>query len=180
MTVNEVMIWENAKHSIKPCLYNAKADMDLKRSAAEYGFDDLVIVPMIEVDETHVAKVTESLVWTWGVTEEDVFKAAEKNACGYTITDLSLLIDAPATPYKTVVVTTAPEVGFGAYGIIPKRKELEQMFPDGYIAIPSSIHEFIVVPREAGDYDVVRAMIQSINMSYVKPSEQLSDHPYYF
>lgn len=174
--------WEEVKETIRPHLYNKKTAAEVSVSAADYGFDDLIIVPVVEFGGGWFTKVTESLIKAWGVARSDVFKAAAENAKDkFEIRDLSEMIPVPAmSPFKILVVTNRWGINYGAYGIIPKRNELIAEFPNGYIAIPSSVHEFLVVPREAGDDSTIRAMINEVNTTVVNPDEWLGDHPYFF
>ena len=41
--------WETAKNYIRPRLYNKAINAEVSRSAEPYGFDDLVIVPCLEM-----------------------------------------------------------------------------------------------------------------------------------
>ena len=48
-----------------------------------------------------------------------------------------------------------------------------------YLAIPSSVHEFLIMPMdESGSFREMAAMIQIVNQTAVSKEEILSDHPY--
>lgn len=48
-----------------------------------------------------------------------------------------------------------------------------------YLAIPSSVHEFLIMPMdESGSFREMAAMIQEVNQTAVSKEEILSDHPY--
>ena len=49
---------------------------------------------------------------------------------------------------------------------------------DDFYILPSSIHEWIVVPASVQDPDVLRSIVQEINGSTVDEAEQLSDSVY--
>lgn len=171
--------WETAKNYIVPRLYNKAINADVSKSAEPYGFDDLVIVPCVEVEMDGglaTVKLTKELLWAWGVTEEDAFKAAEANLPEYTIINVNELVGEPGG-VKMYAVTT-PRAAFGAYGIIPLRKEIEKLFPDGYMVVPSSVHEVICTEKQ--EADGTAAIIGSVNGTLVDPREQLGTHPYYF
>ena len=58
--------------------------------------------------------------------------------------------------------------------------EVADMFDDDVYLIPSSIHEFIVVPASVFVGMDFAKMIKNVNDSVLAPKEILSDHPYYF
>ena len=47
-----------------------------------------------------------------------------------------------------------------------------------FYALPSSVHEWIVVPRNIGDLDILRIMVREVNATVVDPKEKLSDDVY--
>ena len=65
---------------------------------------------------------------------------------------------------------------FGAYSIIAKLDELKERFTNGFIVLPSSVHEVIVV--EVPDGEELDNMVQEVNDGYVNLEEQLSGHAY--
>ena len=173
--------WETAKEYIRPRLYNKAKAEGVYKSAAFYGFDDLVIVPYAEFDAKGgkaAVKVTPELIWHWGVPEEDVYKAAEANATGYEFIDMASLI--PFMAEMPMWVATNADSYYGAYAAIVLRDEIKAKFPDGYIAIPSSVHEFIIVPKDAGDNASITEMIGAVNAAEVATPDQLGTHPYFF
>lgn len=51
---------------------------------------------------------------------------------------------------------------------------------DFYI-LPSSVHEVLIVPKEAGmDFKDLEAMVQEVNATQVAPQDKLSDHVYQY
>lgn len=46
--------------------------------------------------------------------------------------------------------------------------------------MPSSIHEFIVVPKSLGEPRDLTEMVKNINEDVVEPDERLSNDVYYF
>ena len=171
--------WETAKNYIRPRLYNKAINAEVSRSAEPYGFDDLVIVPCLEMvikDGIATVKLTKELLWSWGITEEDAFKAAEANLPEYIIIDINEYVGISGG-VKMYAVTT-PTSAFGAYGIIPMRKEIEKLFPNGYMVVPSSVHEVICTEKQ--EAEKTAEIIGCVNGELVDPREQLGTHPYYF
>lgn len=178
--------FDKTKAKLRARLYNAKTNVEVKKSATEYGFDDLIIVPYIENinmnDSNGSIKVTKNLVEKWGVSEEEVIKIAEENSANESIiTTMAEALGFPDIPgLPTMLVLTNDSKSYGAYSIIAKRAEISNRFREnGFIVIPSSIHEVIVVENTDG-VDPITAMVKEVNASEVRPEEQLSDHAYEF
>ena len=91
-------------------------------------------------------------------------------------------IDTPDTP--GVFVLTSKNMPFGARLIlVPEAIEtLERIFNGEFYAIPSSIHELILVDKDniegMGGIEYANTIIKEVNSSVVGPDEVLSDHLY--
>lgn len=57
--------------------------------------------------------------------------------------------------------------------------KLEQLFPEGFYVIPSSVHEVLIVPNN-GEMDPKRLgeMVREVNRAEVEREEVLSDRVY--
>lgn len=65
------------------------------------------------------------------------------------------------------------------YEQIPKL--IAEQLKDQYYLLPSSIHEFLIIPmKEAPEPERLRAMVREINATQVDAEERLSDDIYYF
>lgn len=196
------MNYEDVKGSIKARLYNAEAEIKaIKRSAEPYGFDGLVIVPVIEYGEVAddgafaSAKVTSELLEMWDVTEDEVFEVAITNL-DYTITTIrDILAESfrkEGMPEELIdmmlpddggmpmwVVTNATKF-YGASSVIPATKELITKFPEGYVALPSSVHEVIIVPKSDHDTEELNEIVRQVNSTVLEDKDYLSDDVYEF
>ena len=52
-----------------------------------------------------------------------------------------------------------------------------ELFPNGYVVLPSSVHEVIVRELDM-DPDELSKLVQTVNAEQVDPEEQLSNHAY--
>jgi len=182
--------FNKAKQFLSLRLYNADNEYEIYKSASEYGFDDLIIIPVLTGFMPNASmKVGESFIETWGVSEEEVFATAEANtnADDYSIISMTEItsgmmgIDPAEIPQPEMdmyIITNSGRM-FGAYGAIVLKDKLKERFPDGYIVIPSSIHEVIVVPNIGND-DEIRQIINEVNATVVAPDEVLGSKPYVF
>lgn len=195
--VSWICDYEKVKPRLQARLYNQKTKAEVFRPATEYGFDDIIIIPYISIemeDGNGAAQVRESHLKQWGVTATEVIDTAIKNLqyeqkiISMTEFLLSMLFkgDAPETPdcfEDPIVIVTNKTLCYGASSILTVTKELQKRFPDGYVVIPSSVNECIVI-GECEDMELqlenVTQMVREVNASEVKPEEVLSDHAYYF
>ena len=180
--------FDKMKGHLKARLYNKATVAEVSKSASEYGFDDLIIVPYLEITLNGgygAIKVLENHLETWGKTAEEVIAIAEENSANETmITSMAEMLGMssdmlpPGTPMMMVVSNDSEACG--AYGIIAKMEYLKEKFPEGFAVLPSSIHEVIVMSLAGVDEDALTSMVKEVNATEVVAEEQLSDHAYFF
>lgn len=126
-------------------------------SGAGYGFPDLIIGLADDEGKPVPCDI------------EDIYEAIEELEAGIMESFLGMPI------------ITSPDFMFGAINIIKSRDLLREHFPEGYILIPSSIHEFIVLGKESiGTTEGINDFIKSVNEDVLNPEDVLSDHFYEF
>lgn len=188
--------YEKVKPRLQARLYNQKTNAEVFRPATEYGFDDLIIVPYITIemeDGNGAAQVRQAYLEQWGVTATEVIDYAinniqhESKIISLTEFLFSMMFkeDAPEIPdcfEDPMVIVTNKTLCYGASSILAVTKELQKRFPKGYVVIPSSVNECIVI-GECEDMELqlenVTQMVREVNASHIKPEEVLSDHAYY-
>lgn len=177
--------FEKVRPMLRARLYNQATKADIYRSAAPYGFDDLIIVPYIEnIIDNGSVKVTNGLLKIWGVDADQVLDIAEENAKNdVEVRDMMDVIAGygadlgsidPSMPQ--MIVVTNSKMTFGAFGIISKLDEFKEKF-GSFTVLPSSVHEVIVVNQVD---DCMTQMVKEVNDSQVELTDQLSDHAYTF
>lgn len=183
--------YEKVKPMLRARLLNEESPSEIKKTAGN-GFDDLVIVPVIRIEdlnkETRIStcRIQKNMLKTWGVTEEEVIAQAEYNSKFDTqrrniidvLTGIQPEIEVPEPAYPMYVITNT-ENCYGAYAVIPMLDELKEMFPDGFMVIPSSVHEVIVTPTVMPKV-LASEIIEEVNETEVRREDQLSNHPYFF
>lgn len=182
--------YEAIKPNLKVRLYNHATKAEVQMSAAEYGFDDLILVPVIdEIIIGGAAKVTSSMLSSWGKTVEEVVSDAIENL-DYVCRPLNEVLkemmgefgdtddDQPVPPMPIFLVTNKSKV-CGAASILAAKKEIEERCPNGYIVLPSSVHEVLVVPKEFED-DPLGSIVKEVNETQVSPEDRLSNNIYRF
>ena len=186
---------------VRARLYNGNTNLMpnvVCRDASIYGFEGLIVVPVVELGETDLgyasAKVTEDMVEAWGITADEVIDAAIDNI-DYTIETIKQVLietmgldDMPQElidamfPDAPMFVVSNPTKYYGASSIIPATKELIKRFPKGYRVLPSSVHEMLVVPMEdGGDSKDLNEIVNQVNTELVlKDGDFLSNDVYEF
>ena len=153
-------------------------------SASAWGFDDLMIVPCInvEIGGGHgTIKVTHELIAKWGVASPEVIEIALSNMSNdYTIKSIAECFRMLELEPSFYVVSTHDRT-YGAIAIWAARPELKEKFNSGFSVIPSSLHEVLVVPNELlKDNALINSMINEVNTSVVDRADILSNHCYNF
>lgn len=185
--------FEEVKPRLRALLLNRKSNVEVWKPA-EHGFDDLIIVPIVTfadflTDHIATSKVTLSMLKKWNVDAEDVIRIAEENSkddtSRRTIMEaiLGIIPNAefppmPEEEYPMYVVSNNRSCN-GAYAVIPMLDELHEMFPEGFVVIPSSVHEVLIVPKSMPEQDM-NDMVNEVNDAEVDITDQLSDHVYIF
>ena len=188
---NDVSDFNKMRPLLRARLYNQQTNAEVYESAEQYGFDDLIIVPYLELTingQRGGATVTNALLKAWGIKKHAVINAAKTNSERYSEFSLRAMEDIlreingedfPTANVPMYVVTN--RLGcFGAFGVIALADEIRKQFPDGYAVIPSSVHEVIVIPSDSKMYDDVKNLIGDVNTACVEDQEVLGWKPYFF
>lgn len=187
--------FEQIKPRLRVRLYNKKVPAEVKRSAEEYGFDDLIIVPYVLVDSLNTSKgtikVLKNHLLHWGVSAKEVIDIGLQNT--ESETTVMSLVDVlkksmggspdfamPDIPNEYVVSTDGNM--FGAAGILSKISYFKKKFPNGFYVLPSSLHEIIVhaATGAVNELEDLTKMVQEVNRTTVDPEEVLADKAYAF
>ena len=197
--ISDISNWNSSKEKLRICVEPvSNADDVVKRN-----FLDLQMVVRIIVAENEgglqSAKVTQALMNSWGISEDELFIKATENTekeirIGNMLDTLfgnrvQVSIDEfePNTNNDdTIMFVFTNKIGInGAGGFACKTalKKLANKFNSGFYILPSSIHELLVIPMET-DNKLTRfsftEMVQEVNANEVRPEERLSDHCYYY
>lgn len=191
--VNTITDYTDVKPMLRARLYNESTVAEVKRSASEYGFNDLIIIPYIEIADNASIKVTDALVNGWKVTADqvldDAIANAKKDICISTMFETLMGIMPKAIDEfdflnaddsVPMYVITNKRKSFGAIAGALGKAKLSIFFDKGYVILPSSVHEVIAVPNNVHDKESMVAMVREINATQVAPQEQLSNNIYTF
>lgn len=140
--------------------------------------------------DSATTKVTAELLENAGISEDEAWIAAKENTYADTII-VSLLkvmcLNVNMSYFEEMedmpiyILTNKSKIK-GASAILNRNvlKELADKYcTDKIIAMPSSIHEFLVIPyKEQYDIDKLSEMVKEVNLIEVNPIEQLADKAY--
>ena len=188
--------WNRIKEYIYPYIVNMDKNqmcMDCHNYVYEQKLDFAYSVYVEIPDDDGIAcvNITHELLRLWGVSEEEVFAIAEKNA-KYTVKPMRQIIgelmgkefsEEDCLENEAMYVVTNNTKNRGAAGIFDfdlLRKTAEELQSDFYI-LPSSLHEIILVlEKEAPSEQSLKEMVADVNQCQVKEEEFLSDNVYFY
>lgn len=187
--VDNIRDWDKIKDKICFRLYNMELNKTRLADVPYIKYLDLAvtffIVVKTEEPEFGSIMVTSNLMETWGKSITDLSDVASVNTPKYfpiKIKHISDIIGLPIDEPMYVATTTS-----GSYGatVLLYDKLLNSYcdkFDDDLIILPSSIHDCIIIPKNALDVDKLNGlseMVRSINQSdVVDDIEVLSDQAY--
>ena len=180
--------WEAVKDKLGFRLVHKRNVFPVYTSARARGFADLIMVPYIRMSVNNnvgTTVVTEAMLNSWGVTKRKVMDTAIGNTSCRVRKSSEVLSEMTGQPEEFfpspfVVVTTEDQI-YGAAAIIKAKEKLNELFPDGYYVIPSSVHEVLVLPKDIGkDTAKINALIDEVNTTQLDSTDVLSNRVYEF
>ena len=187
------------KERLRVRLLNKKNYDEVQKSAASFGFEDLILVPYVNMDMSDISGMSGSVklknehLKHWGVSENEVFKAAIKNTKNdVEIKDMmeivaqmegipeDIVAQMTAGRPRQLVVSNKSNI-YGAAAILGCIEQLKEQYEDGFFVIPSSVHEVIVLPvTEEFDKESLDSMVRDVNATVVSSEDFLADGTYFF
>lgn len=190
----QITDWERAKKALRIMLMHRRKEPEVCRSAAECGYDDLVLVPYLKVDigerEGGTTPVVSGMLNVWNVSPKDCIDTAIENSrkdweirsMGSIMAEMMEKIGLPDQEedwegFEMLVVSNKNR-HLGAVAEIFAREELLKRLGQGYSAIPSSRHEMLILGREQSDNVLLNQIVSEVNHYKVEERDRLSDHVY--
>lgn len=174
-------------------MYNEKTNAEVYISAKRYGFDDLILVPYVNLEEGAI-KVNNEHIEKWGVTKETLFADAMRNTKADTkemrvidvLTrdnpEMKMMFFGIEEELGDLLIITCEDDHYGASAILGKLDELKERFPSGFYVLPSSIHEVLVYPKKENDggKNQVTEMVKQVSTLMLDACDVLSYKGYEF
>lgn len=182
---------ENTGICISPIIYMDTVEELENRGLKEDEIESYMYINLIKNgQDSATTKVTAELLENAGISEDEAWIAAKENTYADTII-VSLLkvmcLNVNMSYFEEMedmpiyILTNKSKIK-GASAILNRKvlKELADKYcTDKIIAMPSSIHEFLVIPyKEQYDIDKLSEMVKEVNLIEVNPIEQLADKAY--
>lgn len=190
--IDKITDFGQIKEYLRPRLVNKERNRESLGVLPYKDFLDLAVIAVIDIPNSENSmsiKVNEQLLAKWETNFDVIYDICmtnlEKEHCK--IADISDVI-APFDPELAVMehgnmyVLTNTSGNFGANQILKEEvlKAFAWRIHSDILAIPSSIHEWILVPNRIADsLNYINFMIKEVNQT-LEEEDILSEHFYYF
>lgn len=162
--------WEKAKEIVYPILVNYEWNQESPNFMIR-RFDDLAVMFYLRFDEETTAKLSKDWIKANGIDVAELFETAMENMRKDT--------GEPLEDFLGMPILTNRERKFGAAEILDwkVRQNIYNKFGEVYL-VPSSIHEWILMPAKDVSSEDLNRMVKEVNKAKVDEREWLSDHVY--
>lgn len=205
-----VMDFDSLKDNVVLTLINAESNKELLKTVPHRTFEDLAIVYRwyLKHDEQGIYSnlVNNDLAERVGMTEEQLYKAAEENTSrifpptvrnmnevitemifGDDIMDLEMkeefdgFVNEIPDDRSLFVISNEAKI-YGAAAILDDDRlyELSEKLGSDLYILPSSVHECIAVSANYGSPEELAEMVHEINMAEVDVADRLSNQVYHY
>lgn len=157
-------------------MFNKKCGFEVTYDVPNSTFNDLCIVPYIDLSKESTVRITPQLLEMWkkqGVTDAMILYYCLHNV----VNDVKILTLAEDVERKMLIITNHKHC-FGAISLLFCEDELHERLGDDIIIIPSSVHEVIAVSANDLPKNTMDKFIQQVNVDLVEKHEILSNHYY--
>ena len=178
--------WENARGKIHERLLSSEWHAEelrqlVKKNAAADIWRTWYVSTGDLSDMQCIVSITYKHLKMWGVTPDDLERAARANDAGnYKVCcmgEIAGLMAAPPESNAAVYSVSNEDGFFGAATVMNKdaQAELARLFPSGYYILPVTVGECIAVSDEM-DADELARMVFQISRTDIQDEDRLSDH----
>lgn len=196
--------WETVRGSIHARLINAGKNKEMLDRVPHRMFLDLAVVyyaVVVELEDhgTGTMLINNGYMEQWGQLEDSLYRQAIENMraegkpffrdmdtviCGLLLQeDVDLLCDDASKLDAKLYVLSNQRRKYGAAEILDNNilQMIADKIGDGFIVLPSSVHEVIIVPpKNEMEYGKLADMVREVNDSQVAVEERLSYHIYVY
>ena len=211
--VSSITDFEKVSDKIAARLYGMEGNEELLSARPHATMDDLAVTYCIMLGDNENGSmsvpITNQIMETWGVTQEDLRRIAQENCDTLTpskfmsmnavMTDMmvpqimsdygvdreeaiKMVNDMVPTDDKLFVLTNNQKLN-GAAALLDEKmmEQIAERVGNDFYILPSSVHEVLIVPKEAGmDLKDLEAMVQEVNATQVAPEDKLTDSVYHY
>ncbi len=170
-------------------VFNRAWSRDYLQHIPHHAVEDLAITPhiLVAINGSQISStpVTYDLLAGYGVSPEQLFEDAMNNGMRMFPPELRYLADylgAERDDRRERIITNEHGVNGAAALFYPgEMEEIARSIGDDFYAVPTSVHEMIIVPVSASsdEDEMNRALYRTIR-EYTDERDWLSDHIYYY
>lgn len=195
--------WETVHGNIYAKLINAEQNREQLGVIPHRMFLDLAVVYYAAVrdhagEEVGTILISREHMAQWGQKEETLYQTAMRNMRSDGEADFACIETVVRRILPDIVVSDeeeqkSPDINmyiltnnrrrFGAAEILDKKtlRKIADQVGDGFVVLPSSVHETIVLPpKEDVEYGKLADMVRMVNETEVDIEERLSYHVYVY
>lgn len=196
--------WDTVRGNIYAKLVNAGKNEEMLDAVPHRMFLDLMVVYYAVVGEfenyaTGTVLINNKHMEEWGKEEDSLYRQAMENMrtegkpffkdmetviCGFLLEEeVDILCDKEPQPDTKMYVLSNCRRQFGAAEILDQGtlQKIADKIGDGFIVLPSSVHETIVLPpKNETEYGKLAEMVREVNDTQLMEEECLSYHVYVF
>lgn len=208
MNTQQLIDFESVRQSIEPVLVHTAENRELLGQMPHRKIADLSLYYRIVFqdqgnDMQASMSITNGHMKQWGVTEQELYHQAVANMENRETNTLTPMEDVLASMFTgkgeernlltegSVECAKLPQEGF--YVLTNERRiygaallavpgvmeKVDQLFPEGYYILPSSLHEVLIVEKDKNlSAKELGEMVREVNRAEVSPQERLSDCVY--
>lgn len=186
--------YESIKDSLSVQLIGQAGNEAMLQNIPHRDIEDMAMVYRINLPESEYGVssilVTNSVLEQYGITEEQLHQDAisSPRSSSYEIKTMGeVMSEITGMPMPDdmlpLFVASNQERYYGASVIVCPGflEEAHQRLEGNFFVLPSSVHEVLLIPEEAGlSREELENMVRDVNASVVSPKEKLSDHIYHY
>lgn len=198
---------DSLKDRVTPMLINAKANKEMLQTMPHILVEDLAVIFKVDMylsggDGRGTMKIKNEMLERWGISKTELYQKAALNVQKYdapVMTPMSEMVFEFASGEKTntnlleepqmisdfdnemmfVLSNESRYHGTSALVCSEVMNKINELMPNGFYILPSSIHETLIVSKECGmGGKELGQMVREVNRDMVSREEVLSDRVY--
>lgn len=196
---DKISSWESCRDMITAIVVGTEDNKVHNARISTPAADDLVFIYNIELNENMKIPITHAIfdLWKGQIDVETLHQTAMENTVKMHPPKVQTMIDTMSelmgiTPEELLeqleecpdqIVVSNVDRYMGAVSLFNEDvlDDLIDMCDGDFYVLPSSIHEFIILPaKDVSDVEYLTHMVQEVNKNELAPSERLSNHAYGF
>lgn len=189
--VDQILNFRKMKDRVFCRLISREKNEELLAQVPWLPWLDLAVVFCLVIPE-HIVERASALIYTshmehWGITQEELHRAAAENMAGLPVylEPMETLLEGFGFDVLSsgLYVLSNERKEYGAAAIIDPtvQRMCRERLGEDYYVLPSSVHELILLPESLfTGREELDALIQEVNENCVSPEEYLGSHAYHY